>query len=325
MYSNRNNHRPDQDRKRSRSPYHGIDRDVKRTRPRSPYRKSGDDHHASKKSNAIHLPFHAHHLHKRGVEAYRPLLANYLDVQKNLNIDDLDEDEVKGRWKSFLGKWNRGELAEGWYDPATKQKADERYEVQAVVPARDRDPPPARRAVQEAPVSDDEEDDGYGPALPEPTQQRAGPAIPRAEDFEMRREQAEEDREARLADARYDRKQDRKLQQERLDEMAPRADPGSRERQLEKKRVATATNRDFREAKDGGEVEVAENDLMGDDGDGYKKQRKELEKKKSEREIRKEEVLRARAAEREERLEQARRKEDKTMDMLRDMAKQRFG
>lgn len=29
----------------------------------------------------------------------------YLDIQKQLAIDDLDDKEVKGRWKSFFNKW----------------------------------------------------------------------------------------------------------------------------------------------------------------------------------------------------------------------------
>lgn len=29
----------------------------------------------------------------------------YLDIQKGIFLDDLGEDEVKGRWKSFVGKW----------------------------------------------------------------------------------------------------------------------------------------------------------------------------------------------------------------------------
>lgn len=29
----------------------------------------------------------------------------YLDIQKKLVLEELSEDEVKGRWKSFVGKW----------------------------------------------------------------------------------------------------------------------------------------------------------------------------------------------------------------------------
>ena len=33
------------------------------------------------------------------------MFALYLDIQKQLDIDELDESEVKGRWKSFVNKW----------------------------------------------------------------------------------------------------------------------------------------------------------------------------------------------------------------------------
>jgi hypothetical protein len=39
------------------------------------------------------------------MDALRPLFALYLDVQKQLDLDELDEREYKGRWKSFVGKW----------------------------------------------------------------------------------------------------------------------------------------------------------------------------------------------------------------------------
>lgn len=29
----------------------------------------------------------------------------YLDIQKGLVIEDMDEHEVMGRWKSFIKKW----------------------------------------------------------------------------------------------------------------------------------------------------------------------------------------------------------------------------
>jgi len=33
------------------------------------------------------------------------MFALYLDIQKQLVLEDLEADEVKGRWKSFVGKW----------------------------------------------------------------------------------------------------------------------------------------------------------------------------------------------------------------------------
>jgi len=33
------------------------------------------------------------------------MFALYLDIQKQLVLEDLDEHETRGRWKSFIGKW----------------------------------------------------------------------------------------------------------------------------------------------------------------------------------------------------------------------------
>ncbi|KAH9818196.1 RNA helicase [Teratosphaeria destructans] len=317
-------------RSRSRPP-HRADRarDVKRQRSRSPHRHSHHHRHRRSESNQVSLPFRAQALHKRDLAYYRPLFADYLDLQKRKNIEELDEEEVKGRWKSFLGKWNRGELAEGWYDPDTKRRADERH----VEPARGRAVPGAKllenpEQGRDEEVDDEDDDDGYGPALPEGIRNRQGPTVPGSQDLQHRQELADEDREARIAGIRFDRKMDRKTQKERLEELVPRPDPGSRERQLEKKRDAAAVNREFKDAKDGGQMEeMGEDELMGG-GDGvndYRARLKANERKKTEREIRKEEVLRAREAEREERRKGFRAKEERTMEMLKSLARQRFG
>lgn len=319
-------------RKRQRT--HSPDRtkddhhNVRSSRSRSPYRNKHHHHHhhrhhRDRSPRAQRLPFDSGHLHKRDLEAFRPLLAEYLDLQKHLNVRDLTEDEVKGRWKSFLRKWNAGELAEGWYDPEMKRRAYKRATDTNAGSAVVKSKATAQQAAYNGEESED--DDGYGPALPD-TARLSGPAVPSVQDLQHRQELNEEDRSAHLASLRYDRKADRQQQKERLEELVPRADPGSRERQLEKKREVTASNREFADAKEGGADEVGEGDLMGDDGgDDYKRQLKEKERQKNEREIRKEEVLRARAAEREERLAKSRAKEEKTMDMLREIARVRFG
>lgn len=63
----------------------------------------------------------------------------------------------------------------------------------------------------------------------------------------------------------------------------------------------------------------------GDGVDDFKRVKKEEERKKTEREIRREEIARAKAAEREERLGSYRIKEEGTMAFLRGLAKERFG
>lgn len=333
-HNNHHHHHTSRSTRRSRSPRdrHHRDHDVKpRHRSRSPRERDTKRHdadchrrHHSDRPSAP-LPFSQPPLRRHHLPRYRALFASYLDLQKNLDISTLSETELKGRWKSFVGKWNRGELAEGWYEPGTKERADERAgEVESV----EREAAPERRveAAPEEEDEDEEDEDELGPALP--AGQRTGPSAPTVQDLREREEAAGEERAAARADLRFERKAERRAQKERLEELVPRAEPGSRERQLEKKRDAAAANRAFAEGREaGGAAEVPEADVMGG-GDGveeYRKQVGERQRAKNEREVRKEEQLRAREVEREERLAEHRRKEDKTMEMLRALAQQRYG
>ncbi|KAF1812753.1 hypothetical protein P152DRAFT_325043 [Eremomyces bilateralis CBS 781.70] len=86
---------------------------VTRSRSRSPRPRHVDSHRGSKRRrrssspsrHADNLPYNARPLEKSDLSAYRGLLGLYLDIQKGMAIEELDEKEVKGRWKSFLGKW----------------------------------------------------------------------------------------------------------------------------------------------------------------------------------------------------------------------------
>ena len=305
----------------------------------------------------------------------------YLDIQKQKVLDELPNVEVMGRWKSFVGKWyvsiyiscpiptriarykrltfvrNRGELAEGWYDPATLQRAQASATSETIKPksqSRPRDSP-SDGSPRKAEESSDE--DVVGPSMPGGETQvyksnkRSGPAIPNLQDLELQRGKAPErmlcfnsdtetlafhtelEQENSLAqsqDLHAHRRVDRKQQKERLDEFAPRAEAGSKDRILEKKREKADSNRAFASAKTeaGGVEEVAESDLLGDeDGgiEGFKKQKKEMDRKKNEREVRREEILRARMEEMEEKRAAYQAKEAKTMSGLVALARARFG
>ena len=152
--------------KRSRSPHGAVDgRDVKRH-----HHRHNERGHLPKKE----LPFESQPLHKHDFENYKALFAEYLSLQKSLDIKRLTEDEVKGRWKSFIGKWNRGELAEGWYDVDTKKKADGRFAADggfAELETFSRSDHDRAHADNE-----EEENDHYGPTLPSTTSTRkSGP------------------------------------------------------------------------------------------------------------------------------------------------------
>ena len=248
---------------------------------------------------------------------------------------------------------NRGELAEGWYDPATLQKA----QASAASTSSNTGPPkrPRESPKYGSPVrSRESSEEDIGPTLPgqdistQKFNKRAGPAIPNLQDLELKRgrvtdhkiqpriltmflpELEEDDSQVHRQDIRYDRKADRKQQKEHLEELVPRAEAGSKDRMLEKKREKADSNRAFASAKTeaGGVEEVPESDLLGDeDGviEGFKKQKREMDRKKNDREVRREEILRARNEEREERMREYRAKEEKTMAGLVALAKARFG
>ncbi|QPC69669.1 hypothetical protein HYE68_000421 [Fusarium pseudograminearum] len=289
------------------------------------------DHANRKTEAAVKLPFDARPLSKADLNAFESLLGEYLSVQKQKDMNEMDDREVKGRWKSFVGKWNRNELAEGWYDPETFAR------ITAENPATSR---PRRASVhkeeeeREEPVEDtrnqgsEDDDDDYGPTLPGSDRARcSGPGIPTIQDLSLRAELAEEDKQASIEDIRNARKADRTLQKERLDDLVPRAEAGTRERMLEKKAAVADKMRSFRDKSPGAMEVTDEKELMGggDSLDEYKKAKEREQRRKTEREIRREEIDRAKREEMEERKRAYMEREEGTVSMLRELARQRFG
>lgn len=299
------------------------------------------------------LPFSARPLVRSDLDAFTPLFAQYLEVQKNKDVTTMDERELRGRWKSFIGKWNRGDLAAGWYRAETLDEARKGgygfdMQTHADNPSSSRIISPRERSQDRVyeergdmallpehrdnrDEEEEDESDSYGPTLPpgsSATNAKHGPGIPSLQDLSLRRENAAEERDQRIADLRLERKLDRKKQRERLDELVPRAEAGTRERMLEKKREVGDKMRAFREkSPDGGGGEVGEQELMGG-GDSvaeYKRMKKEAERRRTEKEVRREEEERAREAEREERRRLWREREEGVMEGLRRIARERFG
>jgi hypothetical protein len=99
-------------RSRSKSPSreHRHKHRSRHARSRSPRRDEERHHHKKRRSRSpparpVTLPYYAKQLSKRQFEEYKPLFQSYLDIQKQINLDELDERETKGRWKSFIGRW----------------------------------------------------------------------------------------------------------------------------------------------------------------------------------------------------------------------------
>lgn len=282
------------------------------------------------------LPFNSKPLAKDHFNEYKPIFGLYLDIQKNKIFEELDVKEVKGRWKSFMHKWNRGELSEGWYDPSTKQKAYEKAiikysqtveEVPEIVPKRQN----GTDSCSDIESNDgNQSDQSFGPMLPgqemRSKSRKLGPTIPSIQDIQLIRENAADARIARYNEEKMAQKADLNEQKAILDELIPQSMAGTRERKLEKKRDLNEKRKSFRE-KSPGTVDIPDSDLLGDRNDFelYQKAKREMERKKNERELRKEAFLRVRVAEREERLRKYREKEEATIGMFKALAKERFG
>ncbi|KPM37407.1 hypothetical protein AK830_g9183 [Neonectria ditissima] len=337
--------RPRDSRSRSRSPKRAKTSSSRRNRPSE---KSGHHHisskhrsshrhreHATRTADArvsVDLPFSARPLSKVDLQTFEAVFADYLSLQKQKEIEDMDEREVRGRWKSFIGKWNRGELAKGWYDPerfaqlkADPERSQRTYRKSKDETKYDKDEDEEER--KNGSDGDEDEEEDYGPILPTAdSNRRAGPGIPTLQDLSLRTELNEEDREASIAALRDARKADRALQKERLDDLVPRAEAGTRERKIEKRQLVNEKMRSFREKSPGMEV-GNEQEVMGG-GDTlaeFKRAKENEQRRKTEREIRREEADRAKREEMEERRKAWKEREEGTVGMLRELARQRFG
>ena len=204
----------------------------------------------------------------------------------------------------------------------------------------------------------DEDEESYGPELPMSGKVRqlnhsSGPTIPNLQDLEVRRgrlsafcfliiypancgvlEMIMEDAESARGNLKLERHAAARKHHDEMKELqefvAPRAEPGTHERKMEKRRETAAANRAFAESsRRGGSPEAApDEELMGsgeNDLEALKKEQAKEKRRKNEREIRREEIQRARAAEREVQLNKYRAKEEQTIGWLRALAKQRFG
>ncbi|TGZ81440.1 hypothetical protein EX30DRAFT_287935, partial [Ascodesmis nigricans] len=283
--------------------------------------RSRRSHKRSPTPPPVSLPFSARPLSRHDFDLITPIFASYLDVQKCLELDALDPVEQKGRFKSFVKHYNRGELARGWYERVVKELGKPTSTSTPAGGGTQRE-----GGIIPAEEEESESDDEVGPPIPgqERKPQRPGPDRPGFDDLELQRAYEEEERHNRVADIRYERRMDKKAQKEALDELIPRAEPGTHERKLEKKRELNDKLRAFREKSPGVGDEVDEGTLMGDGNDEFKARKAALQRKKNDRELRREQILQARIAEREERLREHREKEERTMEMLRSLAKRRF-
>lgn len=147
--------------------------------------------------------------------------------------------------------------------------------------------------------------------------------------------EAEEAGEIAQRQERGSRRTARRELQERQDEQAelllgrPSRGGGGREAQIEKRREQNRSNREFEEARrgGGGDDEISEDILLG--GGSFREAIQQRDRRQDQQSAKREDAREARRAEREQEMankrEEYRSKEDRTMQMLKDLAKSRFG
>ncbi|KIH94107.1 hypothetical protein SPBR_06026 [Sporothrix brasiliensis 5110] len=315
------------------------DRDGHRSR-RHRHRDRDRGRDKDKDGKPVQLP-HGARLLVAGADysKFSPVFAAYLSQEKHLTLAELDEHQSQSRWRRFVDKWNWRDLADKWYEPQLFLRAV-RGDVAADARVEDHE--------EDKDKDSESSDSDYGPALPPDERDPScksvgsvarsrhlgvpGPAIPSRADLDERRALEEEDCQAERAALRLARRADRAEQRERLDELVPRAAAGTRERQLEKKRERNEQMRGFRDRSPGGDL-VGDDELMGGDEGGSSRRSAQEKKKETDEaaarrtlwQLRREEEQRARDDELAERRAQYRAREEETMDMLRELARQRFG
>ncbi|KAK0672997.1 hypothetical protein QBC41DRAFT_312537 [Cercophora samala] len=341
----------ERERRRERGQRHGEGGRDRGDRDRSHHHHSRRHHHhhhhhhqdGENSPPPPRLPFHRQPLTKTSLYLHTPLFKAYLSAVKGLSLSSLSETEAKGRWKSFIGKWNRGELDGEWYNhaslpPPPSPPSPPARESSPVVIHPPSFPPPSNEPNphhinnhNNGPNSDSDSDsDNYGPTLPTPaTSQKHdphGPVIPTRDDLTTREEMLQAEKDNALDDHRHERKGFRKMHKEQLEELLPRADPGSRERKLEKKREVTEKLKGFGQEKEQGVEEVAERDLMGGDDalEELRRMKKLREERQNQRQSRREEEEMLRRQEREERVRVYKEREEKVMEGLRGLVRERF-
>ncbi|KAK4178679.1 hypothetical protein QBC36DRAFT_385703 [Triangularia setosa] len=320
---------------------HHSSRDRSRRHHHHHHRRSHSRHRSSHEHQdtppSIPLPFNRLPLSKSSLNSHLPLFQSYLHRVKNIDLPSLSETELKGRWKSFMGKWNRGELVgDEWYNHPSLPSPPPPPPV--VSPALESLPPSVHSSdfepVSPATNQKEEDDDEYGPVLPSQVRQgttcshRHGPKIPTRDDLLHRDEILEMERDNALEDHRYERKTFRKSHRELLDELVPKADAGSRERKLEKKKEVNEKLKGFAQAKEEGVEEVGDKDLMGGGDDALEELRrmKRLrEQRQNQRQSKRDEEEMLRRQEREERVREYKEREERVMEGLRGLVRERFG
>ncbi|KAF8579250.1 hypothetical protein K439DRAFT_1648531 [Ramaria rubella] len=249
--------------------------------------------------------------------------GRWLRVEKGKYFDGLTAEKSRSYFRKFVKSWNRGRLSAELYkpfDPASIPSSQQTAYKWSFASNRSRVNEDELRRVRESVGGDT-----YGPPPPASESSRntgriQGPTLPSTSDLQLAREDAESYAAmAHLAKRKRDRGEDK----DRIEDMVGPKEVG-REGMLEKKRVKREGDRAFRDAKEDAGLEVGEDVLMGG-GSSFKERIAQRDAARARFETKKRGDRDSRLNERNERAEQIKEKDRKTMEMFKQLAKERFG
>ncbi|KAF8079263.1 hypothetical protein FPV67DRAFT_107852 [Lyophyllum atratum] len=241
----------------------------------------------------------------------------WLKDEKGKYFDELSGDKARSYFRKFVKAWNRGKVSKSLYagiDPTTISATTQTAYKWSFASKKTRADDEALRAAREdisAATYNRESSSQAGPSRG----RVQGPTLPSASDLALSREMVAEQEQAERS---YKRKRDKLEAKERVEEMVGPREVG-REGMLEKKRARRDADKSFREKGDEG-LEVDESTLLGAGG-SFRDEIAKRDAAKSRYSAAREE----KAAAARERATVYKQKEQATMDMFQQMAKQRFG
>ncbi|KAG5644114.1 hypothetical protein DXG03_009133 [Asterophora parasitica] len=289
----------------------------RRSRSRSPRR---DRDRSRTPDDDIQLPNNASPISESDYFQKSDEFRIWLKDDKGKYFDELSGDRARSYFRKFVKAWNRGKLRKSLYagiDPSTISATAQTGYKWSFASKKTRADDEALRAAREeiSAATYNREPSSSSHAGPSRPGRVQGPTLPSASDLALSRELAGEQQQEERA---YKRKRDKLEAKERVEEMVGPKEVG-REGMLEKKRARRDADRSFREKGDEG-LEADESTLLGG-GDSFRDQIAKRDAAKSRFNAAREE----KAAAARERATAIKQKEQATMDMFQQMAKQRFG
>ncbi|TYJ57827.1 hypothetical protein B9479_001437 [Cryptococcus floricola] len=248
-----------------------------------------------------------------------PEFKRWLRDDRGKYLDELPTESGQKYFRRFVRRWNDGALDIRYYKTSSSRYRTDDFGDHSSVHSREGTEgaafPSVRPDHRVTSVRPERRDAvPVGPSLPS-SLRPLGPSIPSAADRQFAHEAS---RDAR----KLDRKAIYKDQARRADDEVPKS--GGREGRIEERRAVNAENRLHREKDTTAGLEVDEKTLMGDSNSfaAALRRRDEAEARRREKKEYRNQDQRAAVS---ERLSERKTKEDATMEMFKQMAKQRFG